>query len=52
VRVSADTKTWATCPIRAVLAQNLSPTGDLCLPAGKHTSILAEFQTKVKKKIS
>ena len=28
-----------------------SPTGGLRLPAGKHTSILTDFQTMVKKKI-
>ena len=30
---------------------NPSPTGGLRLPAGKHTSILTEFQTKVNKKM-
>jgi len=28
-----------------------SPTGGLCLPSGKHKSILTDFQTKVNKKI-
>jgi len=27
-----------------------SPTGGLCLPAGKHASILKYFQTKINKK--
>jgi len=26
--------------------------GGLCLPAGKHTGILTDFQTKVKKKMA
>jgi hypothetical protein len=49
--VSADTKTWATCPIRALLGLTCgSPLfchsyGVLRLPAGKHEGILTEFQT-------
>jgi len=37
-RVSADTKTCGS-PLY------LPPTGGLCLPAGKHTGILMQFQT-------
>jgi hypothetical protein len=51
IRVSADTKTWATCPIRAVLALNPLPAGGLRLPAGKHGSMLIYYQTFVKEKI-
>ena len=42
-RVSADTKTCGS-PL------NPAPTGVLRLPAGKHESILTEFQTKDNKK--
>jgi len=33
-------------------AQKNPPTGGLCLLSGKHTGILAHFQTKVDKKLS
>jgi len=29
---------------------SFSPTGGLCLPSGKYTGILTQFQTKVNKK--
>jgi hypothetical protein len=44
VCVSADTNSCGS-------PQNLSPAGDLRLPAGKHASILTGFQTKGKKKM-
>jgi len=44
-RVSADTKTCGS-PLY------LSPTGGLCLPAGKHAGILTLFQTIVNKKMN
>jgi hypothetical protein len=44
LRVSTDTTTCGS-PLK------LSPTGGLRLPAGKHASILTDFQTKVNKKI-
>ncbi|MBW8041573.1 MAG: hypothetical protein FVQ85_16475 [Planctomycetes bacterium] len=45
IRVSDDTKTCGT-PLKP------SPTGGLRLPAGKHTGILTDFQTKVNKKMA
>jgi len=42
-RVSADTKTCGS-PLY------LSPTGGLCLPAGKHVGILTFFKHKSTKK--
>ena len=42
IRVSADTKTCGS-PL------NPAPAGVLCLPSGKHTRILTDFQTEVKK---
>jgi hypothetical protein len=57
VCVSADTKTWAACPTRAVLRYIRRPqqgkgqaTGGLRLLAGKHAGILTDIQTKVNKK--
>jgi hypothetical protein len=44
MRVSADTNSCGS-PLNPV------PTGGLRLTAGKHTGILTDFQTKVKKKI-
>jgi len=45
LRVSADTKTCGS-PLY------LGPLGGLCLPIGKHSGILTNFQTKVNKKMT
>jgi len=42
--------TWAACPTGAVLRYIWRLLAGYRLPAGKHTGILTDFQTKVKKK--